>query len=202
MDLSNLKGSDAALVLIILSVVIVVIVLIVLAFKEKKRIAEATTKNMDCVIHPTLTFTGIVEATAPDQTFNTSFGQVLVSCSNNKLQADTTSVVLVKISNGPRTFNGIGGALTLVITNRTKNPLIVDGGRIVVSLDKERCDPIPQKVFVGGIAPVSVPANESRDAHLVVVGQESSITDLCETIFAICLRNAAPPPEPAMPKKM
>lgn len=195
MDFSNLTGADIAVVLSILVVAIVLIVFITLGFKEKKKITEVTLKNMDFVVHPTLTFFGPSGATVEDQTFQTPFGPVFVSADDDKIKEDKTSAVLLQVQSGPVAFEStVGGALTLAVTNRTKNPLIVAGGAVVTALSERKTKIVPRKAFVGGIAPVTVPAGESKNTTLVVVGGDV-ITDFGEAMINVTLSSAVQAPQ-------
>lgn len=200
MDFSNLTGADIAVVLTILVVAVVLIVFIVLGFKEKKKITEVTLKNMDFAVHPTLTFTAPKSATVEDQTFQTPFGPVFVSTDVEKIEMDKTSAVLVQVKPGPSSFTSSeGGALTLAVTNRTKNPLIVEGGAVVPTLSRDKTTHVPKKAFIGGIVPVAVPASESKNATLVVSGGNVTV-DLGEVMFAVTLSSAVQAP-PAQAEK-
>nr|BDT63217.1 MAG: wsv311-like protein [Hemigrapsus takanoi nimavirus]GBG35348.1 wsv311-like protein [Hemigrapsus takanoi nimavirus] len=190
MDLFNLTGSEIAAVLTILVLTIVLIVFIVLGLKEKKKITEVTLKNMDFVMHPILTFTSSTAATIEDQTFQTPFGPVFMSNVDSTIKADKTSAVLVQVQRGPTTFDSsVGGALTLAVTNRTKNPLIVEGGAVVTALSGDKTTTAPTKAFLGGITPVTVPASESKNATLAVVGGNVT-SDLGAAMFAVTLSSA------------
>ena len=195
MDFSNLTGTDIVVILIILIETIVLSVFIFLSLKEKKKITDVSLKNMDYVVYPILTFTGNKRATVEDQTFQTPFGPVFVSADEERIQADKTSAVLLQIQNGPKAFTSDeGGALTLTVTNRTKHSLNIEGGNVVTTLSKNRSAPVPKKVFHGGIAPVTVSANDNKNAILVVTGGNVT-TDLSEAMYAVTLSSAvqAPP---------
>lgn len=195
MDFSNLTGTDIAVVLTILIVAIVLIVFVFWGFKEKKKITEVTLKNMDFVVHPLLTFTGVRTATVENQTFQTPFGPVLVSADDKVIKNDKTSAVIVQVQQGPVTFTATtGGAVTLAVTNRTKNPLTVEGGEVVATLTADKTTHVPKEIFLGGIAPVTVPASASKNATLVVMGG-NVVNNIDKAMFAVTLSNAmqAPP---------
>ena len=195
MDFSNLTWSDIAVILTILVVTIVLSAFIFLSLKEKKKITEVSLKNMDFIVYPILTFTNNKRASVEDQTFQTPFGPVFMSADGEKIQGDKTSAVLVHVQNGPKAFaSDEGGALTLVVTNRRKHSLIIEGGAIVTTLSKNRTAPAPKKVFLGGIAPVTLSAGETKNATLVVVGGNVT-TDLSEAMYDVTLSSAvqAPP---------
>lgn len=186
MDFSNLGGSDIVVVLTVLVLAIALIVLIALGFKEKKKIAEVTLKNMDCVVHPILTFNSSKSAAIKDQTFMTPFGSIFVSADDNKITADKTSAVLVHIQDGPSNFGTNGAALTLAVTNQTKNPLMVAGGNVVATLTAAKNETVPKKALLGGIVPVTVAASDSKNTDLVVVGGDVP-SDFTKITFAVTL---------------
>ena len=194
MDFSNLTGTDIAVILIILIETIVLSVFIFLSLKEQKKITEVSLKNMDFIVYPILTFIGNKRATVEDQTFQTPFGPVFVSADEGKIQADKTSAVLMQVQNGPKAFTSDeGGALTLTVTNRTKHSLNIEGGTVVTTLLKNKTAPAPKKPFLGGIAPVTVSANENKNATLVVAGGNVA-TDLSEAMYAFTLSSAVQAP--------
>lgn len=169
--------TDIMVIVAVVISVIVIAVIIVHLFVHRKKITQVTVNNMDDDIYPTLTVTSAKTVTLDDQTFNTHFGKVFISSDEAKVNADTSSAVVIQVLDGPATFtSAVGAAATFKVRNKTDNILHVNGGNYITDFNAGVTDFAYNKPLNGSIKPISISAKGSTTTYFTLIGAPA--TDL------------------------
>lgn len=168
MDITSTTGLAAIAGSVIVVLILIVVVLLFLA--ERKKITQVTVNNADDDIYPKIVFTSKTAATVADQTFNTTLGKVLVSSSEETINADTKSAVTVRVVDGPASFVATGAAVHFIVNNKTNNPIYVHGGYIGNELNVSKTGFVRGELIYGYVEPTHALAKKSATTIFSVNG--------------------------------